>query len=369
ESKPDERTAAVNNEVPENQTEKRNAPSYMPGAGFKTAGESRSNFDKIIESREQAGKDLKELRTVQSDLSPLAEVRAVTVGSGTTIVLPKYDSTDIKPDFNIVSSLIDNVQHFSFPNGESFNQPYIKGVALGGYTGEGNNATDAETQFDYAEITKSKVTAYCEITEELENLPAAPYADTVFTNIRTSMRALITRQILVGGGNSNQLTGIFSAKATAIDSDTDLAITTIDDKTLNEIVYNYGGDEEVEDAAVLILSKLDLLAFANVRTNNKQAFYDIKAHGNYGTINGINYIINSACNPISSADTTAGDYCMAYGSLSNYMLVDFSPLKVEKSIDFKFMQGMTAFRGVEFLGGNVVRKNGFLRITKKATTL
>lgn len=30
---------------------------------------------------------------------------------------------------------------------------------------------------------------------------------------------------------------------------------TIDDGTLDEIIYSYGGEEEVEDVAVLILNK------------------------------------------------------------------------------------------------------------------
>ncbi|MBR0059917.1 MAG: phage major capsid protein, partial [Selenomonadaceae bacterium] len=61
-----------------------------------------------------------------------------------------------------------------------------------------------------------------------------------------------------------------------------------------------------------------------------------------------------------------GDYCMAYGSLSNYLLAEFSPMEVKRSDDYKFREGMAAFRGNCFFGGNVVRRNGFLRIKKSA---
>ena len=58
---------------------------------------------------------------------------------------------------------------------------------------------------------------------------------------------------------------------------------------------------------------------------------------------------------------------MAYGNLSNYQIVEFSPMQVSRSDDYKFREGMTAYRGVCFFGGNVVRKNGFLRIKKGAS--
>ena len=40
-----------------------------------------------------------------------------------------------------------------------------------------------------------------------------------------------------------------------IDPATDIELTAIDDGTLDEIIYSYGGEEEVEDIAVLILNK------------------------------------------------------------------------------------------------------------------
>ena len=119
---------------------------------------------------------------------------------------------------------------------------------------------------------------------------------------------------------------------------------------------------------VLILNKMDLLAFSKVRTATKQKFYDIHINGNSGSINGVPFIINSACKSLVASDTATGDYCMAYGLLSSYLLVEFSPMAVKRSDDFKFKQGITAFRGNCFFGGNVTRKNGFLRIVKKSAS-
>lgn len=351
-------------------------PKYIPGKGFIPADErADKSLYSALELRAKAGDDLKQNRKVKSPLSVFGELRAVTVtpasGETSTIVVPNSYSTSINPDFGGVSALVDAVAHLSLNGGETFSQAYITDIDAGNYTKEGANAAAAETHFAYVDINRNKITAYAELTEELQKLPSAPYADTVFQNIRTSMRKLLTKEIVIGAGGTNQLVGIFSDKATAIDPDTDLALSQITDTTLDEILFRYGGDEEVEDPAVLILNKFDLLAFSKVRTSTKQKFYDIQLSGNGGTISGIPFIINSACKPLMQATdkggAAAGDYCMAYGTLSSYQLVEFSPMEIKRSDDYRFREGMTAFRGVCFFGGQVVRKNGFLRITKASS--
>ena len=372
-NQPDERTAAVNEaENAETAPESRSAsPAFTPGKGFASSDEQHGgvgiNLAKELEKREAAGKELKENRAAVSSLGITGEIRSVVVGDGSSIVIPHAFSSTINPDFPVVSSLVDGVDHLNLNGGESFRQPYITGIAAGNYTAEGAAASDADTSFAYADINKTKVTAYSEISEELLKLPNAPYADVVFQNVRTSMRMVISKEILVGGGGTNQIVGIFTNKATAISASTDLEIAGITDTTLDEILFNYGGQEEVEGAAVLILNKLDLLAFAKVRTSTKQKFYDIKSNGNVGTINGVPFIINSACKQLTAAGTATGEYCMAYGNLRNYKLVEFSQVEVKRSEDYKFKEGMIAHRGVVMIGGNVVKKNGFLRIKKAAT--
>jgi HK97 family phage major capsid protein len=289
---------------------------------------------------------------------------AVTVGAG-TIVIPKHTAGDIRPTFNDVSTLIDRVNVKPLIGGESFRQPYVAGYGNADYTDEGADYTTAEPVFAYADINKSKVTAYAEDSEEVLKLPAADYDAEVMKGITTASRKKISREILVGTGATNRLTGIFSAAATAIDPATDKAIATIDQGTLDEIVYSYGGDEEVEDAAVLILNKRDLKAFVKLRDGNGNRIHKVVTNGNTGTIDGIPFIINSACKSISSGAAT-GDFCMAYGPLSNYMLTIFSDTDVQRSTDYKFKQGMIAHKGSTFVGGNVVSKNGFLRVKKAA---
>lgn len=337
-----------------NGTEKRTA---APKGAMKPMGTYVANPD-------QSEARAKEVRAESEKRgTALKEMRSVTVAS-VGVVIPAHQATDIRPTFNEVSSLIDNVTTKVFIGGESFTQPYVSGYGEGDYKTEGQDYADAEPIFGKAAINKAKVTAYAEDSEELVKLPAADYDGEVQKGIRIASRKKITREILIGNGAANHLAGIFSTAATAIDADTDIDFAEIDETTLDEIIFSFGGDEDVEDAAVLILNKKDLKAFAQLRTSDGKKIHTIVSKGNRGTIDAIPYIINSACKAVSDVATTTGQYCMAYGPLSNYMLAIFSDLDIQRSTDYKFKQGMIAHKGVIFTGGNVVSKNGFLRIKR-----
>lgn len=356
----DDRTAAVNTEA-----EKR---ADVPAGTFAAPEKEKREQDAQAEM-EKRGADLKQRGTVvrfaADGLFP-HEKRSILT-STPTIIVPTFDSSAINEGFNTVSSLVDRVKHVNLNGGESYEEPYRIDIPDGTYTAEGAAASDTDVTFGKAAMTKAKITAYSEISREMLKLPNANYAGYVQNAIRTSIRAKMTKEILLGSGATNSFVGIFSDKATAIDPASDLTLAGIDDTTLDQIIFNYGGKEDVEDAAVLILNKLDLLAFASVRTSTKQKFYDIKSQGNTGTINGVPYIINSACKQLTDSTKKTADYCMAYGSLSNYTIATFADIEVAQSDQYKFKEGMICNRGDVYAGGNVTVYNGFLRIKRKAT--
>lgn len=329
---------------------------HVPGTKFtphiEVDLEGRSKADLVQKAKEERGK-------------ALLEKRAVTVASA-GVLLAKVQSTEIGTTFNKVSGLLDMVSSLDIPGGESYSQPFEKDTPEGDYSTEGGTYANADTVFGNADITKSKVTAYSETTEELKKLPAAAYEDVVMAGVGKSVRRKITRQILIGTGAANTIAGIFSPAATAIDPATDLKISKITNTTLSEIQFSYGGDEDVEDQAVLVLNKMDLKGFSQLRNNDGSAFHKITVNGNTGTIDTVPYVINSACKALSATGTATDAYCMAYGPMSNYRLVTFSPLDVQRSEDFKFSTGQICHRGSVFIGGNVIASNGFLRIKKAA---
>ena len=292
----------------------------------------------------------------------IKEGRTITVSSD-EILLPEHVAGTIAAvPFAEVSTLVDKVKVVNLNGGETYKKSFVKSHGDAGLTAEGAAYSETEPEYGYCTVTKVKITAYTEITEELEKLPSLPYQAEVLKNINVSLRKKISQQILRGAGDSNTFTGIFSDKATALEDAKALELTEITDSTLDDIVFAYGGDEEVEGGAVLILNKNDLRAFAKLRTpeGRKVHTIDYKAC----TIDGIPYIINSHCKAVTDPTTAAGDYSMAYGALQNYEVPVFSPVEIGKSTDYKFKDGIICYKASVFTGGNVVGYNGFLRIKK-----
>lgn len=322
--------------------------SFKP-IGTQTTPEQRQQEDKKNKIEERA--------------KALREGRSITTGNS-TILLKKDQQKTINGTFNPVSSIIDLVNFKNMNGGESYEVPYVDSYGEGNYTAQGAAASTTETKFKYAAINKTKVTAYQEVPEEIKKLADIDYTSEIETGLEKATRKKLAKEILVGDGSSGHLVGIFSSNATAIDSATDLEIDAIENTTLDDIVYSYGGDEETEGDAVLILNKKDLAAFAKLRDSNGNRIHEIRRMGATGTIDEIPYVINSAC--VALADASANDYMMAYGSLQSYDMVAFSDLETNESRDYKFKEGLISYKTQAYMGGNVVAKNAFLRIKKKS---
>lgn len=337
--------------------------------GMGISEEQRKSALKVYEQR---GATLKSGKPIEVSVEETAEERAVTIGASNLVVQKKYSNT-LNETFNEVSSLIDNVGAVPLTGGESYTKGFEVSFADAGYTTETGDYTDGDPVTDYVEIGKAKITAYTEITDEAQKLPNIDYLALVVKNVRIAIRKKITRQIVLGSGGANAITGIFNAPINVIPLASDLEISAIDEDTLDTIVFGYGGDEDVEGGSYLILNKKDLAAFAAVRLSDGKKAYKIKldASGNTGTISSedsfaVPFIINSACPALTLAGTVVDTYCMAYGKLMTYEMPIFSQLTIEESRDFKFKTGQIAYRGAIWAGGNVASYKGFVRIKKVA---
>ena len=58
---------------------------------------------------------------------------------------------------------------------------------------------------------------------------------------------------------------------------------------------------------------------------------------------------------------------MVYGPLSSFEMPVFSTLEIEESRDYKFKQGIIAYRGDVICGGTVAKYKGFVRVKKAET--
>ena len=302
---------------------------------------------------EKRGKDLMENRTIKV--------------SSDEVLLPEHvDSTLAPYPFKPVSELVDRVHTINLQGGETYTKSYVKSYGEAGTTEEGASYTESEPHYGYVTIPKVKVTAYTEITEELEKLPAINYQAEVIKNINISLRKKISQQIIKGDGTTNNFTGIFSDKADALKDQADLEISAIDENTLDDIVFAYGGDEAIENGACLIINKNDLRAFAKLRTKEGRKVHNIDYVNQ--TIDGIPYVLNGNCSALSDPSTGTGTYCIAYGSLLNYEVPIFSNVEIGKSTDYKFKDGIICYKASVFTGGNVVGYKGFVRVKKGEAT-
>ena len=147
---------------------------------------------------------------------------------------------------------------------------------------------------------------------------------------------------------------------------------------LSDIILAYGGDEGVDGAAVLVLNKKDLKAFAAVRgTNEYLPVYSIvpdEANPSAGVIkdnNGLScrYIL---CNHVTaladlSLNTTAKN-TMFYGSPNAIELGVWGGYDVEVSTDYKFAEGLLTVAGEVSCAAEVTQKNGVVIVTAKKSS-
>lgn len=327
-----------------------------------------NNLKQVASYEQRGGNNMNEemKKLIEARGVALKEGRAITV-EASDILLPVHQSSDLATaPFRQVSTFVDLTKIRNLQGGESYEAPFVISYGEGGLTGEGEDYTEVETKFGKVQINKVKITAYAEISEELEKLPAADYEAEVRKGVEIALKKKLAKEQINGTGANNSFTGILSTadnNVCVLTSD-DLEISAFDQDTLNKIIFSYGGDEEVEQKGVLVLNKADLLALSMVRNEVGDHAYTIDL--NNQTINTVPYVINSNCKALTGSETVEGDYTMFYGIPQHYETAIFSPVDMQKSYDYKFKQGMIAIKASVFAGGNTTSYRGFMRIKKGA---
>ena len=337
----------------------------LRGARLPNGGETLIDTNKTptAEERARVEKVEKRAKALKAGEKITLETRAVTTAA---TALGVVAGSDINPAFEQVGTLdkLVNETHLEGTGAESYKKPFEKNIGDGEIVAEGNGpASNAEPSFGYADIKKTKIVAYAEVSEETEKLPAANYLAAVDTAVVNAWRKKLVGQIVNGSGN-DELVGIVNAPTTIIEASQRATIATIDENTLDEVVFGYGGDENVEGDAFLILNKLTLKEFARVKGSDKKRAYDIVVKGNTGTINGIPFVCTSRV--AAFGRVTAGNPYLLYGKLKGYELTYFTDLEVAKSTDYKFKEGMIALKVTGIVGGSPAMWNGFMSVQKEA---
>lgn len=297
-----------------------------------------------------------------------SEARAALISGGTLVTPTGVDGINDSVGAK-VSSIIDLIKVEDCVGMGSNKVAYADtDASAAGTQTEGQtiaNADDSGT-YGYVTISPTSVLSLAYISKQAKKQTPLKYEEKVKANallaLRKKVAAIVTSAL--------QASTLNTTLTAALDSNSK---GKIDEKTLRNIVFAYGGDEGIEGEAVLFLNKTDLIAFGDVRgTNEKKAVYEIIPDGsnpNTGVIRdgglSVRYCINSGLNACAGTaqSSSAAKKTMFYGNPRCLELDIFSDYELKVSEDFAFDKLLDTIRGDIEAGADVVVKNGFVAYT------
>lgn len=300
-----------------------------------------------------------------------AETRAILVSSG-DLATPTPVAGDIRPNFEHVPSIVDEVDVLDLEGMGAYKIPYEVSISEADITAEGAAYNSSDPVYDYVTLTPQTATVMSQISKQVKKQTPVNYQtkveDSAYKALKKKAAAVITNAISTS--DLSKTVNITVANGVGV----------IDDKTLRNIALNYGSADAVMGDAVLQLTQADLVAFGDVRSDTTlQAVYEITpnaANPNTGTISDggltVRYILNSNLTPIANvAQPAAGQPAkvgMIYGQPRCCALGLFSGYEVLVSEDFAFDKGMLTIRGDVEMDAKVQVLNGFNVVTLPAAT-
>lgn len=285
-----------------------------------------------------------------------------TLISGGTIATPTQVS-GINELGTQVSSIVDMVNVVDCEGmGSNIVAYEVAGSTAGAHT-EGSSASASDPTFGKVTIQPSSYAVVSYVSKQVRKQSPLMYEAKVRAAALKALRKQASAAI-VKAVNASALTQTVAATVASSKG-------KIDENTLRKLVLSYGTDEEVAGQAILVLNKKDLIAFGEVRGNDKKAVYEITpdtANPNMGIIKegglAVRYVINSnveSCNGTAQGASTKKT--MFYGNPLNIELDLFSKYEINVSEDFAIDKLLLTIVGDVDLGTDVVAANGFAILT------
>lgn len=234
---------------------------------------------------------------------------------------------------------------------------------------EGAAPTESEPTFAEVSLKPSNVGTLAYVSRMIRKQSPLNYEEKVNESARRALRKKLTG-IAVTAITASTLNDSFALSA-ASTATTGAAL--FDHNLLSNIILAYGGDENVDGAAVLFLNKKDLKAFAAVRgTNEYLPVYSIipdTATPSTGIIkdnNGLScrYCLCSDVTALSDLSlATTAKKTMFYGNPQAAELALWGGFDVEVNDGYKFAEGLLTVRGEVLADVDVTTKGGFVVVT------
>ncbi len=315
---------------------------------------------------------------------PGAVEKSVTLATG-TLAQPTGAGTNIRdPLGNGVGAIIDQVYVQDLTGMASYLEPYVisefdaSGADVATAAGTARTASSDPT-YGVAKISPYELTTTSYVDRNIARLTPANYYAKTFAMAMRALRRDTVKMIFNGDGQStnNDMFGIKTAKNVAGSTIfSTLNVTAVDADLLTNLMFAYGGDEELGGNCRLYLNKADLLALGKLRgTNEKRRLFDIvpdAGNPNTGTIREggtiVPYSIASNLTALSSSSAgSSAIQTMVYGDPMNYELGLFGDYTVRVDESVKAVERMLTILGDAMVGGNLIVDKGFVVATVAAT--
>lgn len=282
-----------------------------------------------------------------------------------TMVTPGGAGSEIRDGFaGQVSGLINQVNTVDLNGLSSWEEPYVvsdpEATAGDPFAIAGTTRATTDPVFAKAGMTAYEANVTSFVPKAAADLSPARYAAKVQEMaLRALQRKAVALMINGDGTSSPKMHGILNAKNTAgANIFAEIAgVTAINEDTLAQMVFGYGGDEMTGGFARLLLTKANLEAFGKLKgSNEKTPLYEITfdpgSGGNTGTIKRGGLIVPYT---ICSA---MGANKLAYGDPYNYMLTLFGDYVVGTDASYKAAERLITVLGDVKLSGNLVVDKG-----------
>ena len=314
---------------------------------------------------------------------PKRTEKSVTLATG-TLAQPTGAGTDIRDALGYgVGAIIDQVYVQDLNGMSAYLEPYVisepdaKGAKVTTAAGTARAASD-DPQLGVAKIAPYELTTTSYVDRNISRLTPANYYAKIFAMAMKSMRRSTVGMIFNGDGQAtNDMFGVKTAKNMAGSPIyASLDVEEVGPDLLTELMFAYGGDEELGGNCRLYLNKKDLLALGKLRgTNEKRRLFDIvpdAANPNTGTIREggtiVPYSIASNLTALSGASQgSSAIQTMVYGDPTNYELGLFGPYTVRVDESVKAVERMLTILGDAMVGGNLIVDKGFVVATLPAS--
>ncbi|MCM1057897.1 MAG: phage major capsid protein [Firmicutes bacterium] len=301
--------------------------------------------------------------------------RALTLATG-SLTKPTDTGKNIRDNMEGVSSIVDQVYTQDLTGLTAYEEPYVVEELTAGTREDGKAQKESEPKFAIAMIQPADISVTAYVSKNIKRLTPVAYEEKVRAMALKALRRKLAGYI--AGGDGKNFFGIKNAEnkdKEKIYKTMEVDTPNIAADTLRNIVFSYGGSEEIGAGARLYLTKEDLAAFGKVRgTNEKKPVYEITAdagNANCGTIKDggtiVPYTLLGSLQSLCKAKQGAAPVqTMLYGDPMNFEVGLFGDYTIEVSRDYKFAEGLLTIMGEVMVGGNLIVHEGFVVVTLAA---